>query len=74
LAYFQARLEILGVPGSANQVAQCKAFKLLHASISSLVTQSRRQAAGALGPSPSEGDAPRDRPPGRAIGAGDADG
>jgi len=30
LAYFQARLEFIGQPRSANQRAQLKAFKLLH--------------------------------------------
>ncbi|AGA89518.1 hypothetical protein Thimo_0679 [Thioflavicoccus mobilis 8321] len=30
LAYFQARLELIGEPTSANQRAQRKLFKLLH--------------------------------------------
>ncbi len=30
VAYFQARLEMIGQPESANQLAQCKVFLLLH--------------------------------------------
>ena len=31
MAYFQARLEIIGEPDSANQMAQRKAFKVISA-------------------------------------------
>ena len=43
IAYFQARLEILGEPGSANQLAQRKVFKLLHKSIGEKILQAKRR-------------------------------
>ena len=43
VAYFQARLEILGEPGSANQLAQRKVFKLLHKSIGEKILQAKRR-------------------------------
>lgn len=38
-AYFQARLEMIGAPRSANQSAQCKAFKLLYQATSHKVAR-----------------------------------
>ena len=43
MAYFQARLEIIGEPGSTNQMAQRKVFKLLHRSLAERVLQAKRQ-------------------------------
>jgi hypothetical protein len=43
MAYFQARLEIIGEPDSANQVAQRKVFKLLHHAIAERVLKAKRQ-------------------------------
>lgn len=43
LAYFQARLEIIGEPGSTNQMAQRKVFKLLHRSLAERVLRAKRQ-------------------------------
>jgi hypothetical protein len=43
LAYFQARLEIIGEPGSANQMAQRKAFRLLHKTLAGRVLQAKRE-------------------------------
>lgn len=42
-AYFQARLEILGEPRSANQLAQRKVFTLLHKSVGEKILQAKRQ-------------------------------
>lgn len=44
MAYFQARLEIIGEPDSANQMAQRKVFKLLHRSIAERVLHAKRQS------------------------------
>jgi hypothetical protein len=43
MAYFQARLEIIGEPDSTNQMAQRKAFKLLHRSMAERVLRAKRQ-------------------------------
>jgi hypothetical protein len=43
MAYFQARLEIIGEPDSTNQMAQRKVFKLLHRSIAERVLHAKRQ-------------------------------
>jgi len=43
MAYFQARLEIIGEPESTNQLAQRKAFKLLHRSIAERVLGAKQQ-------------------------------
>lgn len=43
MAYFQARLEIIGEPGNNNQVAQRKVFKLLYRSIAERVLRAKRQ-------------------------------
>jgi hypothetical protein len=43
LAYFQARLEIIGDPTTTNQRAQRKAFKLLHRTIGDRVLRLRRR-------------------------------
>ncbi|MGE5153051.1 MAG: hypothetical protein ACM3ST_03460 [Bdellovibrio bacteriovorus] len=43
LAYFQARLEIIGEPDSTNQMAQRKVFKLLHRSVAERVLRAKRQ-------------------------------
>jgi len=43
VAYFEARLEILGEPVTANQRAQHKAFKLLHQSLGDLILKTKLQ-------------------------------
>jgi hypothetical protein len=43
MAYFQARLEIIGEPDSTNQMAQRKVFKLLHRSVAERVLRAKRQ-------------------------------
>jgi len=43
LAYFQARLEIIGEPRTSNQQAQHKAFRLLHRSFGDLLLDTKRQ-------------------------------
>jgi hypothetical protein len=43
LAYFQARLEIIGDPVTTNQRAQRKAFKLLHRTIGDRVLRLKRR-------------------------------
>ena len=43
MAYFQARLEMIGEPGSTNQVAQRKVFKLLHKTTSGRILQAKRE-------------------------------
>jgi hypothetical protein len=45
MAYFQARLEIIGEPTSVNQMAQRKVFRLLHKSVAANVLASKRQVA-----------------------------
>ena len=48
LAYFQARLEIIGEPGSANQMAQRKVFKLLHKNVGGKILKAKRQVSDIL--------------------------
>lgn len=43
MAYFQARLEMIGEPGSTNQIAQRKVFKLLQQSLGSKILQAKRR-------------------------------
>lgn len=43
LAYFQARLELLGEPRSANQQAQRRVFQLLCEGIGARLTEERRR-------------------------------
>lgn len=43
IAYFQARLEVIGEPESTNQMAQRKVFKLLYRSIAERVLRAKRQ-------------------------------
>jgi len=43
VAYFQARLAILGEPATANQVAQQKVYKLLKISLDYLILENRRR-------------------------------
>jgi hypothetical protein len=41
VAYFQARLDFLGEPGTSNQAAQRKAFKHLYNGLSSQVAEAK---------------------------------
>ena len=43
MAYFQARLEILGEPRTANQLAQRKIFKVLHKSLGEMILEIKRR-------------------------------
>ena len=43
IAYFQARLEMIGEPSSTNQIAQRKVFKLLHKFTGSKVLAAKRE-------------------------------
>ena len=43
VAYFQARLEILGRPQTTNQIAQRKVFKLLHESLGDMILKTKRR-------------------------------
>lgn len=43
LAYFRARLEMIGEPTTSNQLAQQKAFKLLLEAVSAEASRLRRQ-------------------------------
>ncbi|MCG6862480.1 MAG: hypothetical protein LJE70_14555 [Chromatiaceae bacterium] len=43
VAYFQARLEILGEPKTANQRAQSKAYNLLRKSLGDLVLRTKHR-------------------------------
>ncbi|HYN79272.1 MAG TPA: hypothetical protein VES73_15930 [Lamprocystis sp. (in: g-proteobacteria)] len=45
IAYFQARLEMIGEPGSTNQMAQRKVFKLLHKTTSAKILAAKREAS-----------------------------
>lgn len=45
LAYFQARLEFIGEPASANQRAQRKLFKLLHQEIGNRLAATKDKQA-----------------------------
>jgi hypothetical protein len=43
MAYFQARLEILGEPRTANQLAQRRAFKMLYKSFGHHIIETKRR-------------------------------
>lgn len=43
MAYFQARLEVIGHPDSNNQMAQLKVFKLLNKAIAGKILRAKRQ-------------------------------
>jgi hypothetical protein len=43
MAYFEARLELIGEPKTANQLAQRKAFKLLLKTVSSKVSKIKEE-------------------------------
>jgi hypothetical protein len=43
MAYFQARLEILGEPRTANQLAQRRAFKMLYMTIGHHIIETKRR-------------------------------
>jgi hypothetical protein len=43
IAYFQARLEMIGEPATANQLTQLKAFKLLLKTVSTKVLKVKRE-------------------------------
>ena len=43
LAYFQARLELIGEPETSNQRAQHKAFKLLHKALGDRVVRAKQR-------------------------------
>ena len=45
LAYFQARLELLGEPRSANQWAQRRTYELLRKSLGELILKTKRRIA-----------------------------
>ena len=45
VAYFRARLEILGEPETANQHAQHRAYKLLRESLGDLALKTKRRLA-----------------------------
>lgn len=43
MAYFQARLELIGAPSSSNRAAQRKVFNLLHKTTASKVLKVKRR-------------------------------
>lgn len=43
MAYFQARLELIGKPNSNNRVAQRKVFNLLHKTVASKILKVKRR-------------------------------
>jgi hypothetical protein len=45
MAYFQARLEMIGEPVSTNQIAQLKVFKLLHKTTGGRILKAKREYA-----------------------------
>ncbi|MBK1655539.1 hypothetical protein [Allochromatium vinosum] len=45
IAYFQARLELIGEPSSSNRAAQRKLFTLLHKAIANQILDTRRRHA-----------------------------
>ena len=45
MAYFQARLELLGEPNSNNRAAQRKVFNLLHKTVASKILKVKRRFA-----------------------------
>ena len=48
IAYFQARLEMIGEPGSTNQMAQRKVFKLLYKTTGAKIVQAKRECSETL--------------------------
>lgn len=45
MAYFQARLELIGTPATNNLAAQRKVFNLLHKAVASKILQVKRRYA-----------------------------
>ncbi|MBK1719288.1 hypothetical protein [Thiocystis violacea] len=45
MAYFQARLELIGEANSSNRAAQRKVFNLLHKTVASKILKVKRQYA-----------------------------
>ncbi|NEV62308.1 hypothetical protein [Thiorhodococcus minor] len=45
MAYFQARLELIGSPNSSNRAAQRKVFNLLHKTVASKILKLKRRFA-----------------------------
>lgn len=45
MAYFQARLELIGEPNSNNRAAQRRVFDLLHKTVASKILKAKRRAA-----------------------------
>jgi hypothetical protein len=45
IAYFQARLELIGEPTSSNRAAQRKLFTLLHKAVAKQILDTRRHHA-----------------------------
>lgn len=45
MAYFQARLELIGIPNSSNRAAQRKVFNLLHKTVASKILKLKRRFA-----------------------------
>lgn len=43
MAYFQARLELIGEPNSNNRAAQRKVFDLLHKTVASKILKAKRR-------------------------------
>jgi hypothetical protein len=43
MAYFQARLELIGEPNSSNRAAQRKVFNLLHKTVASKILKAKRR-------------------------------
>ncbi|MBK5967635.1 MULTISPECIES: hypothetical protein [Thiorhodovibrio] len=46
LAYFQARLGLIGEPKTTNQEAQRRTFKLLHQAVGQQMIKARKSGAG----------------------------
>ncbi len=46
LAYFQARLGLIGEPATTNQEAQRRTFKLLHQAVGQQMIKARKSTAG----------------------------
>jgi hypothetical protein len=49
LAYFQARLGLIGEPKTTNQEAQRRTFKLLHQAVGQQMIRTRKTGAGRSG-------------------------
>jgi len=47
MAYFQARIELIGEPRTCNQRAQCKLFEVLHKSLGGAVLREKKRLAEA---------------------------